>query len=128
MLLVYKYQTCIIVFIYFETLSIRIVSYYGFIGCMSYCSLNKFYSINNSSRLYSYYVFKHDFRLENYLTCIMKNVQICVIPFPYSSQNSFSVTGRYENIKRQDRTCASCNMNLIELEYHIHLFVQSIAS
>ena len=79
----------------------------------------KWYSdINNSNRLRSYCLFKHDFQLEDYFTGITdKKDKIALARFRTSSDN----TGRYENTSRQERICRSCNMNQIEDEYHYFL-------
>lgn len=84
----------------------------------------KWYSeINNSNRLQSYCIFKHDFKLENYLSCVTENkYNIALARFRTSSHNLFIETGRYDNTPRHERLCKSCNMNQIEDEYHFLLF------
>ena len=83
----------------------------------------KWYSdINNSNRLQSYCLFKHDFKLEDYLTDITDNkYKIALARFRTSSHNLSIETGRYDNNPRQERICRSCNMNQIEDEYHFLL-------
>lgn len=83
----------------------------------------KWYSeINNSNRLQSYCIFKHDCKLENYLTCVTENkYKIALARFRTSSHNLFIETGRYDNTPQPERLCKSCNMNQIEDEYHFLL-------
>ena len=78
--------------------------------------------INNSSRLESYCVFKHDFELEKYLTLnIDQKYKLALTRFRTSSHSLFIETGRYENIPQEQRICQSCNMNKIENEFHFLL-------
>ena len=83
----------------------------------------KWYSdINNSNRLQSYCLFKHDFKLGDYLTDITDNkYKIALARFRTSSHNLSIETGRYDNTLRQERICRSCNMNQIEDEYNFLL-------
>ena len=83
----------------------------------------KWYSdINNSNRLQSYCLFKHDFKLESYLTDITENkYKIALARFRTSSHSLMIEKGRYDDSPRQQRLCKSCNMNQIENEYHFLL-------
>ena len=85
--------------------------------------LQKWYSdINNSSRMQTYSLFKHNFELEKYLKLNMEaKYKTAFARFRTSSHNLAIETGRYENIPRDQRTCKSCNMNAIENEYHFLL-------
>lgn len=85
--------------------------------------LQKWYSdINNSNRLHSYCIFKHEFKLEKYLTVISENkYRIALSRFRTSSHGLYIETGRYDNTPRIQRICKSCNMNAIEDEYHFLL-------
>lgn len=79
-------------------------------------------SINNSSRLASYSLFKHEFKLEKYLSYIPdKKYQIALTKLRLSSHDLAIETGRYTNIDRQLRICRKCNMGFIENEYHFLL-------
>ena len=86
--------------------------------------LQKWYSdINNSNRLQSYCIYKHDFKLENYITDVTENkYKTALARFRTSSHNLFIKTGRYDNTLRHERICKSCNMNKIEDEYHNTIF------
>lgn len=83
----------------------------------------KWYSdINNSSRLQAYCSYKHDFKLEKYLSVVMENkFKIALSRFRTSSHNLMVETGRYNNTPRNQRLCLSCNMQTIENEYHFLL-------
>ena len=78
--------------------------------------------INNSSRLMSYSIFKHQFEIEKYLNITTDNkFRIALSRFRTSSHDLLIERGRYENIPRDQRICKSCNMNQIENEYHFLL-------
>ena len=85
----------------------------------------KWYSeINNSSRLMSYCIFKHEFVPEKYLSLQFENkYKVALTRFRVSSHDLFIETGRYENptIERTQRLCKSCNMKQIEDEFHFLL-------
>ena len=83
----------------------------------------KWYSdINNSSRLQSYSIFKHNLTLEKYLKISMENkYKYALSRFRTSSHDLLIETGRYENIPRDQRLCKSCDMKKIESEYHFLL-------
>lgn len=83
----------------------------------------KWYSdINNSSRLDSYSLFKHNCELEKYLQVIHENkYRIALTKFRTSSHSLYIETGRYDNTPRESRLCRFCNMNVIENEYHFLL-------
>ena len=78
--------------------------------------------INNSSRLESYCIFKHDFVSEKYLDFIHeKKYRIALARFRTSSHSLNIESGRYENIPRELRLCKSCNMQRVESEFHFLL-------
>lgn len=78
--------------------------------------------INNSGRLYSYAIFKHEFELEKYLRVIPEGkYRNALSRFRTSSHRLRVETGRYENIARENRICIFCNMNQVENEYHFLL-------
>ena len=85
--------------------------------------LQKWYAeINNSSRLQSYSIYKHNFELEPYLSIIHdKKFKVALSRFRTSSHSLRIETGRYENIHRDQRLCQSCNMNMTETEFHFLL-------
>lgn len=78
--------------------------------------------INNSSRLHSYCIFKHNFELEKYLTLNLdQKYKIALTRFRTSSHSLFIESGRYQNLQREQRVCQSCNMNKVEDEFHFLL-------
>ena len=83
--------------------------------------LQKWYSdIYSSSRLQTYSLFKHNFEQEKYLKLNMEEKYITAVTRLRTSFHNLAIeTGRYENIPRDQRTCKSCNMNVIEDEYHL---------
>jgi hypothetical protein len=77
-------------------------------------------NINNSRRLATYSVYKHDLVFEKYLDAIKINkYRIALSKFRLSSHDLAIETGRYTNIRIEDRKCNQCN--LIEDEYHFLL-------
>ena len=85
--------------------------------------LQKWYAeINNSSRLQSYCISKHNFEIESYLnTLAEKKYRVALTRFRISAHNLEIENGRYENLPGEQRLCKSCNMNKIENEYHFLL-------
>ena len=67
----------------------------------------KWYSdINNSSRLQSYCICKHDFKQEKYLNTVTEiKYRIAVSRFTTSSHSLFIETGRYDNTPLTERIC-----------------------
>ena len=97
----------------FRTIKQRIIDIY---------KQNWYANINNSSKLASYCMFKHDFNIELYLSCINVNkYRISLTKLRLSCHNLEIETGRYLNIPRSERICTHCNMNVIESEYHFLL-------
>jgi hypothetical protein len=85
--------------------------------------------INNSNRLLSYCIYKHDFEYENYLDKINDNkLRITLTQFRLSSHSLAIETGRYDNIPREERKCKLCNMNTVETEYHFLLVCPKYSS
>lgn len=75
--------------------------------------------INNSNRLETYSIFKHEFNMESYLDFIReKRFRFSLSRFRTSSHQLIIETGRYNNIPRGQRLCTNCCFNLIENEYH----------
>ena len=97
----------------FNTIKQRILDMYN----------QKWYSdINNSSRLKSYSLYKHEFIFEKYLKVITEpKYKIAMSRFRTSSHELRIETGRYDNTPREQRLCKSCNMNKIEDEFHFLL-------
>ena len=97
----------------FNTIKQRILDMYN----------QKWYSdINNSSRLNSYSLYKHEFIFEKYLNVITEpKYKIAMSRFRTSSRELRIETGRYDNTPREQRLCKSCNMNKIEDEFHFLL-------
>ena len=79
-------------------------------------------AINNSPRLISYSLFKHEFTSETYIDTVNENkYRYCLSRFRISSHNLAIETGRYDNTPRENRKCSKCQMNQIENEYHFLL-------
>ena len=85
--------------------------------------LQKWYSeINNSPRLESYCIFKHNYNNELYLSCIKESkYRIALARFRTPSHNLSIEKDRHINLTRDQRLCKSCNMKTIESEYHFLL-------
>ena len=83
---------------------------------------NWYSNINNSARLQSYCIFKHNFELENYLSLKLdKKYKIALSRFRTSSHDLNIEIGRYDNMPRHQRICRNCSMNKIESEFHFLL-------
>ena len=79
-------------------------------------------NINNSPRLETYSLFKHDFTIEPYIDFIKeKKYRIALTQLRLSSHQLEIERGRYTNIERNDRKCKQCDMNLVENEFHFIL-------
>lgn len=80
---------------------------------------NLLMSINTSTKLNSYCLFKLDTELEQYLNCVTQNkYKYALSRFRLSSHNLAIETGRYVGIPREERLCVFCNMKTIENEFH----------
>ena len=78
--------------------------------------------INNSRRLETYSLFKHEFKFERYLDFINDNrFRSALTSFRVSSHKLQIERGRHLNIPRNERICRNCNSNMIENEYHFLL-------
>ena len=79
--------------------------------------------INNSSRLPTYCIFKHNFEVESYLNLeIDMKYKIALTRFRTTSSHSLMIeTGRYDDTQRELRICKCCNMGKIEDKYHFLL-------
>ena len=97
----------------FETINSRILDIYQ----------QSWYSaINNSRRLETYSLLKHDFMFEPYLDYIKeRRFRLAMTRFRTSSHDLFTEKGRHLNIERNQRTCNMCTGNMIENEFHILL-------
>ena len=79
--------------------------------------LQQWNSENNSSRGINYRMFKHDFKLENYLLKLStKNARI-LCKFKTGNVKLPIETGRWFNIERDDRICHLCNSDVGD-EFH----------
>ena len=79
-------------------------------------------SINSSTKLQSYCIFKQDTEHEPYLNFIRLNkYKFALSRFRLSSHSLAIESGRYNNTPREERLCIHCNMNTIENEYHFLL-------
>ena len=76
-------------------------------------------NINNSNRLETYCLFKHEFIFESYLDQIRDSIfRICLTRLKLSSHDLAIEKGRHQNIARQERVCSNCTMIVLETEYH----------
>ena len=80
--------------------------------------------INNSNKLETYSLFKHEFIFEQYLDYIKnKKFRMALTKFRTSSHSLNIETGRYVNTPRINRLFVNCIQQQVENEY---LFAQSI--
>ena len=67
------------------------------------------------TRLQSYCIFKHNYNIEIYLSCIKESkYRIALARFRTSSHNLSIEKDRHINLTRDQRLCKSCNMKTIE--------------
>ena len=79
-------------------------------------------SINTSTKLQSYCIFKEDTHLESYIDTVkITKYRFALSRLRLSSHNLAIETGRYTGIPRHERICTSCNMNVVENEFHFLL-------
>ena len=79
-------------------------------------------NINNSSKLSTYSLFKHNFNMESYLhKIIIEKYKVSLTKFRLSSHDLRIEKGRYDGTNRENRKCLNCNMGVIENEYHFLL-------
>ena len=79
-------------------------------------------NINNSSKLSTYSLFKHNFDMEPYLhKIIIEKYKVSLTKFRLSSHDLRIEKGRYDGTNRENRKCLNCNMGVIEKEYHFLL-------
>ena len=69
----------------------------------------------------SYNEFKSLYDMEDYLLKLNKNVRVPLTKLRANNNRLPIVTGRYQNISREERVCTKCNLNVIGNEYHIML-------
>ena len=78
--------------------------------------------INNSHRLRLYSKYKVDNEQENYLNVIKNKLFLYALSRLRLSSHQLEIeTGRYTGLDRDDRLCRTCNMRMIEDEYHFLL-------
>ena len=79
-------------------------------------------NINNSCKLSTYSLFKHNFSMEPYLhKIIIEKYKVSLTKFRLSCHDLRIEKGRYDGINRENRKCLNCNMGVIENEYHFLL-------
>ena len=79
-------------------------------------------SINTSTKLQSYCLFKEDTQSELYVDAVKPNKYKFALSRLRLSSHSLAIeTGRYTGIPRSDRICTFCNMNVVENEFHFLL-------
>ena len=66
-------------------------------------------------------MYKELYVLEDYLVKLRKNIRIPLTKIRANNNRLPVVTGRYENICREERLCTKCNGNVMGDEFHIML-------
>ena len=69
----------------------------------------------------NYNVYKELYVLEEYLLKLRKNIRIPLTKIRANNNRLPVVTGRYENISREERLCTKCRSNAVGDEFHIML-------
>ena len=79
-------------------------------------------SINTSTKLQSYCLFKEDTPSELYVDAVKPNKYKFALNRLGLSSHSLAIeTGPYIGIPRSDRICTFCNMNVVENGFHFLL-------
>ena len=89
-------------------------------------SLNNNYSVKwkldvqNKPKLRSYITFKSEYGTENYVKhCKIRRERSLIAQLRVGILPIHIETGRFRNIKLEDRTCQICNSNVVEDEFHL---------
>ena len=90
---------------------IWITKWYGNVTSRAICSTYKLY--------------KEIYGIEEYLVKLPKNTRICLSKFRTGNNKLPVITGRYNQIDREERLCNKCNDGLVGDEYHVLLQCQS---
>ncbi len=69
----------------------------------------------------SYSLYKEMYALEDYLLRLRKNIRIPLTKIRSNNNRLPVVTGRYENVSREERFCTKCRNDVVGDEYHIIL-------
>ena len=78
--------------------------------------------IKTSSKPSSYCLYKEEFRMEKYLTCVIHDIHKKALSKLRCSVDSLLIeTGHHNNVVRDERKCKLCMMNATEDEYHFVL-------
>ncbi len=72
-----------------------------------------------------YKLYKEVYEIEEYLVKLYKNSRTCLTKFRTGNNKLPIITGRYNQIDREERCCIKCNSGLIGDEYHVLLECQS---
>ena len=83
--------------------------------------LSFFSDISNNNRQEKYNVFELKFCYENYLDVLFPKVRNILAKFRCSAHNLMIEQGRFINVEKCNSICQFCNMNCIEVEYHLLL-------
>ena len=101
---------------------VELVDSFKYLGITLFKNGNWYSDTNNSNRLKSYCLYKHNFNLEKYLKVVSENkYKVALSRFRTSSHDLRIETGRYDNIPQEQRLCNSCNMAKVEDEFHFLL-------
>ena len=74
--------------------------------------------LENSSKAFSYRIFKTEHGFEKYLDILNERDRITLTRFRTTNHRLPIETGRWLNIDRNDRTCTLCNSNKLGDEFH----------
>lgn len=69
----------------------------------------------------SYNMYKQLYVLEDYLLKLAKNIRIPLTKLRANNTRLPVVTGRYQNVNREERLCSKCLSNVVGDEYHVVL-------
>lgn len=73
----------------------------------------------NKSICSSYNIYKEVYDMEEYLVKLSKGNRIMVSKLRTGNNKFPIITGRYQEINREDRICSKCNANVVGDEYHV---------
>lgn len=82
-------------------------------------------AVENSSKCLNYKLFKTDFIMESYISKLSSKAAIIFCKFRTTNHKLAIERGRYENVRREERSCTFCSKNLGD-EYHTIVECESL--
>ena len=75
-------------------------------------------TLQSSNKYTNYRLFKDEFKFENYLKCLPRNLALSLCHYRCCNHKLPIEKGRFYCIERDNRTCHMCNSNVLGDEFH----------